>query len=112
MLSKLFNQFQCSTMMLPEHVEAISEHHQEKKKTEALYVPEVDQQQLEEWEWLLRNSFDSKSPIRVSYIAHDRRNTITGIVELINTNKKAITLKTKNGGKTISSNTIIGVIEG
>ena len=94
MLSKLFNQFKCSTMMLPEHVEALTEHQEEKKKTAELYVPEIDQQQLEEWEWLLNQSLDKKTSVQITFILQKKRNTVTGLVESINPNKRTIILRT------------------
>ncbi len=112
MLSRLFHQFQCSTMMLSEHVEAITEHRRKKKKNEDLYVPEVDQQQLEEWEWLLKRSLEKNSSVRVTYLLNNRRNTVIGIVEIINTNKRLILLRTTNEIKTISPDTVIEVAEG
>lgn len=112
MLTKLFNQFQCSTMMLPEHVEALSEHRQEKDKSRELHIPDIDQQQLEEWEWLLRQSLDNKSPLRISYIFNNRRNTASGFVEQINAHNKTIILRTPAETKTIPANRIILVVEG
>jgi len=112
MLIKLFNQFRCSTMMLPEHVEALSEHRREKDKSRELHIPDIDQQQLEEWEWLLRQSLDNKSPLCISYIFNNRRNTVTGVVDQINAANKTIILRASDEIKTISVNRIIFVAEG
>ncbi len=112
MSSKLFNQFQCSTMMLPEHVESLHEHRRGKDRSRQLHIPDIDQQQLEEWEWLLRESLDSKSLVRISYIFNGRRNTADGFVEQINIGKRAIILQTPTRVKTIAADKIIFVTEG
>ena len=43
MRSKMYNQFLCSSLMLPEHREALTEYHAEERQKEAEYMPEVDE---------------------------------------------------------------------
>jgi hypothetical protein len=45
-MQKLNNQFLCSRMMLPEHVEALAQYNKERQKEE-ITIPSVDEQELE-----------------------------------------------------------------
>jgi hypothetical protein len=107
MSSKLFNQFQCSSMMLAEHIEALGKHRQERDRSHELHIPEIDQQQYEEWERLLKKSLDYRTSIFISYIYNSRRVMTKGYVKQINVTNKTIILQTPAKTKTIAANKII-----
>ena len=56
MVKKIYNQFMCSSFMLPEHVEMLERHAREQEKEEICRVPIFDEQLLEEWDMLLNQS--------------------------------------------------------
>ena len=56
MILKIYNQFLCSSKMLPEHKEALNDHYIEEKHREEQGMPEIDEQQLEIWEYLIKKS--------------------------------------------------------
>ena len=68
MRPKIYNQFICSSFMLPEHVESLNEYHTEEQQKEAEYVPEVDEQELEIWEYLIGQSLNKGHKITITYL--------------------------------------------
>ncbi len=111
MLSKLYNQYICSSFMLPEHTEALTEYHVEERQKEEQYVPEVDEQELEMWEYLIEESLSEKKWLNVTYLNGGERKTITGVV--LEAANSALRIKDENIDKvkTIKLNDIIAVTE-
>ncbi len=66
MSKKLYNQFICSRMMLPEHVRALSKHEQESKLKELCWMPELDKQRLEEFDRILQKAVKEEMPVRLT----------------------------------------------
>ncbi len=111
MRSKMYNQFICSSLMLPEHREALTEYHLEERQQEEQYMPEVDEQELEVWEYLIGESLSEKKKLNVTYLNRNERKTLTGVaVEAANS---ALRIKDENIDKikTINLNEIIAVTE-
>ena len=53
MSSKMYHQFACSSMLLPEHRELLNRLQRESRRQEEIRLPDFDQQQQEEWQQLL-----------------------------------------------------------
>ena len=111
MLSKLYNQFICSSFMLPEHTEALNEYHVEERQKEEQYVPEVDEQELEMWEYLIGESLSEGYKVSVTYMGVSGKVTTTGVA--IEVENAALRMKDENTDriKSISLNNIISVTE-
>ena len=98
MLSKLYNQFICSSLMLPEHREALTKHHLDERQEEERYVPEVDERQLEMWEYLIKESLSQKKKLGVTYLSGSARKTITGVA--VEAGNSALRIKDENTART------------
>jgi len=66
--------------MLPEHVDSLDKYHTEEQQKEAEYVPGVDEQELEIWEYLIRQSLNKGHKISITYLTNRGRDTLTGVV--------------------------------
>ncbi|HHT45757.1 MAG TPA: YolD-like family protein [Firmicutes bacterium] len=80
MRPKIYNRFVCSSFMLPEHVESLDEYHTGEQQKEAEYVPEVDEQELEIWGYLIRQSLNKGHKITITCLTNSGRDTLTGVV--------------------------------
>ncbi len=110
MRSKLYNQFICSSLMLPEHREALTEYHVEERQQAERYVPERDEQELEIWEYLIRESLVKGCKVNVTYMSHSgRRNTVAGPVKETENSTLRIKDEVTNSIKTINVSKVIAV---
>lgn len=76
-MKKFTDQFLCSRMMLPEHVEALSRYNKKNLKEEDTHIPSVDEQELENWERLIKQSLEHGMKITVTYLAKDKKKKIS-----------------------------------
>ena len=111
MRAKLYNQFICSSLMLPEHREGLNEHHAKERLQEKRYVPEVDEQEYEIWEYLIGGSLSEGRRLSVTYMGVSGKITATGVA--IEVENAALRMKVENTDriKSISLNNIISVTE-
>lgn len=80
MRAKLYNQFICSSLMLPEHREGLNEYHAEQRRKEEKYVPQVDEQEFEIWDYLVRKSLCKGYAVSVTYLSASGKITLTGVI--------------------------------
>lgn len=96
---KLYNQFFCSSLMLPEHREALAK--QKKETGEQCATPYIDEQQFELWERLVQQSYQDGKKIAIKVLYRNRVCTIKGVITGLDTNKKLLRLLTGNGEKEV-----------
>jgi hypothetical protein len=97
-MKKLYNQFACSRMMLPEHHEQLKEHHQKLQRKNS-DLPALDEQQYELFERTLIQSLNFGLEIQVTFMADGQFLTLGGVVKNINPVSGQITLLIKDGTK-------------
>jgi hypothetical protein len=78
-MKKMNDQFLCSRMMLPEHRKALSQRQQKIREAEDRRIPLFDEQELELWEWFLRQSLEQGTKITVSYLSEGGEKIVSGV---------------------------------
>ncbi len=97
-MKKFTDQFLCSRMMLPEHVEALSRYNKKNLKEEDTHIPSVDEQELENWERLIKQSLEHGMKITVTYLAKDKKKkSVTGTVTKVDVAGGMIFIAGKDG---------------
>ncbi len=104
---KLYNQFFCSSLMLPEHKEALAK--RKKGAEEKRNPPCIDEQQFELWERLVRQSCQKGKQITVQVFCNNRVHKISGVVQVVIAGEKALLLSTAAGGKKVKIDSIRAV---
>lgn len=81
MTKKLYHQFICSSLMLPEHRARLAQHRQNCAREICRERPAfTDEQQLEQFQRLLDESLHSGTALTVTFMESGRRRTFTGVV--------------------------------
>ena len=113
MILKIYNQFLCSSMMLPEHKEALNDHYVEEEHREEQCMPEIDEQQLEIWEYLIRKSLIKSKKLNITYLTKKgRRITVNGVkVKYIKGSSLCIKDGVTDKTKAIDLNKIVSIEE-
>lgn len=111
MSKKLYNQFNCSSFMLPEHVEALARYEKELEETGRKHVPEFDEQQLAVWECLLQESLQAGKRIRISYMGSGGPVTAAGVVTGVNLHSGRLQLTASKDSCTIDMKKVTGINE-
>ncbi len=96
-MKKLTNQFLCSRMMLPEHVEAWSKHNEKILEEENNNIPYFDEQELELWERLIKQSLEHGTEITVTYVSKAGKKSFSGAVIKIDVSASRIIFAGKDG---------------
>ncbi|NMB40394.1 MAG: YolD-like family protein [Firmicutes bacterium] len=94
---KLYNQFQCSSLMLPEHRKALAEHR--KKATEKQETPCIDEHQFELWECLVQQSYQNGKQVTIRTVHGNKICDTAGVVRELVPNKGLLKLSTETGKK-------------
>ena len=107
-MKKFTDQFLCSRMMLPEHVEALSRYNKKNLKEEDTHIPSVDEQELENWERLIKQSLEHRMKITVTYLAKDmKKKSVTGAVTKVDVSGGIIFIEDKGGKVWVVLNKIL-----
>ena len=80
MTKKMFNQFLCSSLMLPEHRDALNRRRAEQRKKEKIYRPCIDEQQHALWDRLLTAALRQGKELAVHYKNEQGENLLRGVV--------------------------------
>lgn len=99
MCLRLYNQFFCSSLMLPEHREALAKHAEENEKNNTPCL--IDEQQFEIWEQLLRQSSLEGMKITVKELFKGRVRSTSGIFAGFHAGAKLLKISTAAGEKRI-----------
>jgi hypothetical protein len=112
MSKKLNNQFLSSRMMLPEHKQRLLDYHRE-QQNKAFQLKELDEQLLEEFQFIINDSLMLGNEILVTILAtglHRKYLNLRGVVKKIDPIHEQIILRTPDGTKKIPINKIVNVI--
>lgn len=72
--------WESSRMFLPEHRQSLLN---QRKETERFLPPELDEQQLEEFSYLLQEAFEQEQPILVTYVGDYEAEQFCGFIDKI-----------------------------
>ncbi len=141
---KLFNQFACSSLMLPEHRKKLAQHYnaspgkeqkapprraEEQQVHEQLPDEQFDEQQGEQqgeeqgeeqlpdeqqsqyWEYLLRQSLEEKTEIRVCFYSEGKLRRVHGRVAKIELSPAKIYLQAEKGIHCIEPGEVLSIEE-
>ncbi len=133
---KLFNQFACSSLMLPEHRKKLAQHYnaspgkeqkgpprraEEQQVHEQLPDEQFDEQQGEEqlpdeqqceyWEYLLRQSLEEKTEIGVCFYSEGKLRRVHGKVAKIEPSPAKIYLQAERGTHCIEPGEVLSIEE-
>ncbi|HOA36227.1 MAG TPA: YolD-like family protein [Bacillota bacterium] len=82
MKKKLYHQFACSSLMLPEHRARLARHRQKKAWEAKQNLPgPPDEQQLEQFQRLVEQSMNSGLPLKISCVENGNICRFTGVVQ-------------------------------
>lgn len=109
MSSKVYHQFACSSMLLPEHRELLNRLQRESRRQEEIRLPDFDQQQQEEWQQLLERSWRENRPLRVTYLNGTGCITRRGPALPPLSHPPRLRLKTEQGPVTIPAGLVIAL---
>ncbi len=107
MSKRISNQFLCSSMMLPEHREEIETMNRDREKKPP--PPEWDEQALELWERLLKQSFKQGEKIKITVFLQDRYLEVAGVVQRLDVSRGRVGIETAAGYKVLELKTICAV---
>ncbi|NLC11010.1 MAG: YolD-like family protein [Firmicutes bacterium] len=108
-MKKMQNQFACSRIMLPEHVEALNKHAREVFVENSYKIPEFDEQQLEEFNILLQRSINQGLCLKITYLSPTGFKTLAG--RLKKASEGYLFLETGNDLKAMPAKKLIAVEE-
>ncbi len=114
MSKKLSNQFSCSRLMLPAHRKKLNECHKIKEEEEKYCMPNLDDQQKEQFQFLISQSLQQGLVIEVTLLTGKSYSRLKGEVKKIDPlqGKLNIVLTSNKEIKMINLKEIIEVKEG
>lgn len=81
-MKKLYHQFACSSLMLPEHRAALARHRRRKAAADSPnHFAAADEQQLEQLQRLLERSGEAGLPVEVTFAEGPARRTLTALLQ-------------------------------
>ncbi len=80
MSKKLYQQFCCSKMMLPEHRRELQKQEHDRRQEEETRLPLFDEQQLELWDRMLSLSLQQKIALTITYRSGEECRTVKGVI--------------------------------
>jgi hypothetical protein len=107
MCFKLYDQFSCSSFILPEHKEALAKHENEIR--EKIDIPCIDELQLELWSRLVSQSYRNGQNITVKTFYKNRFSNIVGVVLGFIADQGLLRILTSNGEKKVKIKGIIAI---
>jgi len=110
-LKKMYQQFKCSQIMLPEHRRELEKHAALKQHEKQESSSTADEQEKEQWDRLLQASLKTGQKIELTILSRNRCREISGSVEKIYSSSGYLLFKTAGGVIKISSRYIISIKE-
>lgn len=81
MKKKLYHQFACSSLMLPEHRARLARHRQKKAREEKQkQLAPPDEQQLEQFQYLAELSLSRQLPLKITFLEDGDYRAFTGVI--------------------------------
>ncbi|NLY38684.1 MAG: YolD-like family protein [Firmicutes bacterium] len=109
MSKKLYHQFACSSLILPEHRAQLQHARDQKRRQEELRRPLLDEQEAEQFQYALEQSQHCGLALRVTLLSGDGYRTVTGIACRTDPVSGKIFLHTASGIRAVSTAEIIAV---
>ncbi len=108
MSKKINNQFLCSRMMLPEHKENLNSRKKKMEYKEKYYIPSFDEQQWEEFQFLINKSLHEKTKIQITVLEKEYKK-YRGIITHTYPEQGLLNIKVENKFKKIAANKIVNI---
>ncbi len=108
-MKKQENQFICSSFMLPEHVDTLTQREKDREDEELRRFPAYDEQQLELWERILQASWQGGTAITVRFMGSQGPSTVTGRVSAVSLQQKRFYLVTSEAVQAIDIERVMGL---
>lgn len=105
---KLYHQFACSSMMLPEHRGRLERRRRQARREEEYRRPQFDEQQWDQFQYLLERSLSEGLPLQVTVLNEQGYRTLVGIA-CRRSPPGELRLQTDNGLKTVPVEQIVGL---
>ena len=106
MRKKLYHQFACSSLMLPEHRAGLIRRHRQKSAEKR---PEWDEQRLEELERLVKRSIAAALPVRITFFEEGAHRVLSGVIPGDQPHRSRLCIQTESGVQMIPLQAIIQV---
>lgn len=109
MNKKMFNQFLCSSLMLPEHREALKCRHAEQLKKEKTRCSCIDEQEYVLWNRLLTAALGQGKELAVHYRDEQGQHLLRGVVIRIVPTRREIFIRVAGAVKRVFLDNIISL---
>lgn len=107
-MKKIYQQFRCSQIMLPEHRQELKKHREAFRKKNSRRLS-MDEQEREHWDQLLQSSLETGTRLQITYLAPAGLQEATGIVKKVSRFPGCIHLHTPGGVIAVPFREITGV---
>lgn len=109
MPAKMFNQFICSSLMLPEHREALTRYHREAREKEKARRPSVGEDDREVWDRLLNISLQQGRELIITTEDEEGTCVTRGVVCKINRTRGIISVRSNAAVEHLAVDLIITI---
>ncbi|MBZ4686861.1 MAG: hypothetical protein PWQ96_524 [Clostridia bacterium] len=106
---KIYDQFTCSRMMLPEHKERLKNYRKKLQQKEKYRMPLFDEQQWEEFQFILEHSLHYDAKIQLTILQEESYLEVQGVVKGLDTVKREITIATESGLRKLNAKEIVNI---
>lgn len=110
MTQKISNQFLCSSLMLPEHRDALERRRREQREKKETRRPCFDEQQLALWDRLLTAALQQEKELLVRYAGEDGAHSLRGIVYKYVPSCRELFIRAAGATKKVPLDNIISII--
>lgn len=111
MTKKMFNQFLCSSLMLPEHRDALNRRRAEQRKKEKMCRPCIDEQQHALWDCLLTAALRQGKELAVYYKNEQGEHLLRGAISRIVPLRREIYIQAAGVVSRVSLDNIVSLEE-
>ncbi len=114
MREKIFNQFNCSRLMLPAHRKKLNDCRKIKEEREKYSVPDLDDQQKEQFQFLVSHSLQQGLVIEVTLLTGGKYLRLKGVAKKVDPLQGSLSMALDPGSqiKKINLKEIIQIEEG
>ena len=110
MSKKISNQFLCSSLMLPEHRDALNRRRRKRREREGARRPCFDEQQLALWDRLLTAALQQKKKLLVHYANERGVHAFEGIVYRYLPSSREIFMRAAGVIKKVPLDSIVSIV--
>lgn len=110
MSKKLFDQFNSSRLMLPQHREGLHRQRHLQQLAEENPLPVIDEQQWDEFQKILEQSLREKTELRITVWTKEKRQLWQGTAVRLDSTTGLVHLATAQGIKKIRAQHLLSVV--